>query len=163
MAQLRLIALALALVGCRRSEAAPGSGLTAPAGWQPSAELARSAADAAKSDAVAVTGSEAWAEPARGCYGFWLMLHGAAGPIDVAADQLVASVSHAGVAVSDVAKPPAGDRGVLGLAFAKAPYHGNLRAELAKTGEVAAVACMWNDREPKACAAGCAALLGSMR
>ena len=164
MAQLRLIAIA-ATFAIGASEAAPSptaSGLTAPAGWHAVPELAQAAKVAAETPATAVSGAEAWAEPARGCYAVWLMLRGDAGPIQTAADQLLASLAHAQIAVSDVAKPPAGDRGSLALMFAKAPYHGQLRAELAKTGEIAALACLWNDREPKACEATCTTLVGSM-
>jgi hypothetical protein len=157
MAQLRLMALVLC-AACGRSEAAPG--LAVPAGWRSAPDIAKAASEAAGS---AATASEAWAEPARGCYGIWMELHGASGAIDTAADRLVASVQKLGVTTSAIAKPPAGDRGELQLAFAKPPYHGTLRAQLAKTGEVNALACMWNDREPKACEAGCTTLLGSLR
>jgi hypothetical protein len=51
---------------------------------------------------------------------------------------------------------------VLSLAFERAPYHGKLRAQLAKDGAITALACFWNDREPAACAAGCTAMIGSM-
>lgn len=161
MAQLRLIALALC-AACGSSEAAPppGSGLTAPAGWRSAPQIAKAAADAAGSGATA---SEAWDEPARGCYAVWIGLHGAAGAIDAASDRLVASVQKLGVATSEIAKPEAGERGELQLAFTKPPYRGKLRAQLARTGEVIVLACMWNDREPKACEAGCQALLGSLR
>jgi len=161
MAQLRLIALALC-AACGTSEAAPppSSGLTAPAGWQVAPQIAKAASEAAGSSA---TSSEAWAEPARGCYAVWIGLHGAAGAIDAAADRLVASVQKLGVTTSEVAKPAAGEHGELQLAFAKQPYRGKLRAQLAKTGDVIALACMWNEREPKACETSCATLLGSLR
>jgi hypothetical protein len=159
MAQLRLIACAIACAACGRSEAAP-SQLQAPAGWRSAPELAKAASDAAGS---AATASEAWAEPARGCYAVWLALHGAAASIDVAADQLVAGVQKLGVTASEIAKPQAAERGELAFAFAKQPYRGRLRALLAKTGDVNALACMWNEREPKACEKQCAELLGGLR
>lgn len=161
MAQLRLIAVALC-AACGRGEAAPSpsSGLAAPAGWQAAPQIAQAASQAAGSGATA---SEAWAEPARGCYAVWIALHGAAGAIDAAADRLVASVQKLGVTTTEVVKPAAGEHGQLQLAFGKAPYRGTLRAQLAKTGDVIALACMWNEREPKACEAGCTALLGSLR
>jgi hypothetical protein len=159
MAQLRLMVLVVC-AACGRSEAAPGSGLAAPAGWRSAPEIAKAAGDAAGSG---VTASEAWAEPARGCYAVWLALHGAAGPIDVASDQLVASVQKTGASTSAIAKPAVAERGELVLAFEKSPYRGRLRAQLAKTGDVGVLACMWNEREPKACEAGCSTLLGSLR
>ena len=158
MALLRLIAVAaIACCACRRTEAAP-SPIAVPAGWKAAPELAKAAADAAATDAVKVVASDAWSEPALGCYGMALRLEGGAAAIDSAADQLVASVQKSGVTVSDVVKPGTTKddvRGVLALKFANAKYHGVLRAELAKTGEVFAVACSWNQREPKACAAAC--------
>jgi hypothetical protein len=159
MAQLRLIACVALAAACGRSEAAP-SPLQAPAGWRAAPELAKAAGDAAGS---ATTASEAWAEPARGCYAVWLALHGAAGSIDAAADQLVAGVQKLGVTASEIAKPSTGDRGELALAFVKPPYRGRIRAQLASTGDVTALACMWNEREPKACEAACTQLLGSLR
>ena len=159
---------ALACGACRRTEAAP-SPIVAPAGWKAAPELAKAASDAAKpnaNDGVKVVAAEAWSEPARGCYGVSLRLEGAAVAIDAAADQLVASVQKAGVTVSDVVKPAAGKddaRGVLALRFATAKYHGLLRAELAKTGEVFAVSCLWNQREPKTCEAACGKLVEAVR
>jgi hypothetical protein len=47
--------------------------------------------------------------------------------------------------------------------FERAPYHGTLRAELASTGAVSALACAWNAREPAACEAACVALLGGAK
>jgi hypothetical protein len=163
MALLRVIAIAIAIAGCacRRTEAAP-SPIAAPAGWKSAPELAKAATDAAKSDTVKVVAADAWSEPAMGCYGIALRLVGGAAAIDTAADQLVASIQKAGVTVSNVAKPAVAKddpRGVLALEFANAKYHGVMRAELAKTGEVFAVSCMWNQREPKACAAACSKLV----
>jgi len=165
MALLRLIAVAaIACCACRRTEAAPiAAPAAAPAGWKGAPELAKAAADAAKTDAVKVASSEAWSQPAMGCYGVSLRLTGGAAAIDRAADQLVASVQHSGVIATDIVKPGAGDRGMLSLGFTKAPYQGTLRAELVKTGEVAAVACLWNQREPKACAAACGKLLEAVK
>ena len=164
MALLRVIAL-VALACCSRTEAAP-SAIAIPAGWKAAPELAKAAADAAKTDHVKVVASDAWSEPALGCYGMALRLEGGAAAIDSAADQLVASVQKSGVTVSEVVKP-AGSKddahGVLALKFANAKYHGVLRADLAKTGEVFAVACSWNQREPKTCAAACAKLVEVVR
>jgi hypothetical protein len=157
MVQLRLTLLALCVAATTR--AAPPSGIAPPAGWRAVPELAKAAGDAAGS---ATTASEAWAEPARGCYAVWLSLHGAPAPIDAASDQLVASVQKIGAQPTAVVKPQAADRGELSLAFAKPPYRGKLRALLAKTGDVSALACMWNEREPKACETACTPLLGGL-
>ena len=166
-----VVALA-ALGGCARGEAAPSaapaattavSGLTAPKGWRAAPAIAKAAADAAKSAAVSIAGSEAWAQPAMGCYAVWLSLGGSASPIDAAATELVAALDKAGVATRDVVKPAAGERGTLVLGFDKSPYRGKLDAVLTNTGAVTALACAWNQREPSACEAACTTLLGSMK
>ncbi|HEY1546769.1 MAG TPA: hypothetical protein VGG28_03080 [Kofleriaceae bacterium] len=158
MAQLRLIAM-LALASCGRGEAAP-SQLQAPAGWRSAPELAKAASDAAGS---AATATEGWAEPARGCYAVWLALHGAAASIDAAADQLLAGVQKLGVTASEIVKPQPAEHGELAFAFSNQRYRGRMRALLAKTGDVSALACMWNEREPKACEAQCVQMLGGLR
>lgn len=180
MAQLRLIgpqlAVSLVLASCGRSEAAPPagtvrSGLAAPAGWHVDGGLAKLAATAASDpksgprSGIAVAGSEAWSEPSRGCYAVWLALHGASAPIDVAAEQLLAALAKElpDVKLAEVAKPTGGDegRGTLALSFDARGFHGKIRAELAGTGDIHALACVWNQREPRACAKGCAALFGA--
>ena len=165
MAELRLIAV-LALAACSRGEAAPASsssGLVAPKGWRAAPAIAKAAADAAHSDAVTVAGSEAWAQPAMGCYAVWLSLAGAASSIDAQAGELVTAIDKAGVTSRDVVKPPAGERGALSLGFDKPPYRGKLVAMLTSTGAITALACAWNQREPAACEAACAPLLGSLK
>ncbi|HEY0253705.1 MAG TPA: hypothetical protein VGC41_19375 [Kofleriaceae bacterium] len=148
MAQLRLIAVFVA-----------GSAVAGiPAHWARDPELAKAAASSV-GDGITVTASDAWSEPSRGCYAFSLGVKGVPGPIDQAADQLVAEITKLGATTRDVQKPAVGERGTLSLGFDKAPYHGKLRADLAKTGEVSAVACVWSEREPKVCEAGCAELL----
>lgn len=161
MAELRLIAIAMACaMGCRcgseKSAPAPAlhSGLVAPAGWQVLPSLAAAARQAAPTSA----GSEAWGDPARGCYAAWVALHGD-GELDKLADQVVKSVT-AQATLRDVAKP-APD--VLTASFEHGDYRGKLRARLATSGDVAALACFWNPREPAACEASCAQLLGSMK
>lgn len=129
-----------------------------PAKWARDPELAKAAA-ASVGEGIAVTASDAWSEPSRGCYAVSLSLKGAAGPIDVAAQQLVDEIAKLGAKPRDVQKPVAGERGTLALGFDKAPYHGKLKAELMKTGEVSALACVWSEREPKVCETGCAELL----
>jgi hypothetical protein len=166
MAELRLMLIALA--SCAASEAAPppaasASNFAAPKGWAVDTALAKTAATAAGGDKVTVLGSDAWSEPSRGCYAIWIDLAGGAVPIDAAADQLIAAMTTQKATLREIQKPAAGDAGTLALAFDRAPYHGKLRAELVNTGEVRALACMWNQREPKACEAGCAGLLGAMK
>jgi hypothetical protein len=168
MAELRLIVLALALAGtaCRASEAGPSSGLTPPAGWQPLPSLATAAGDTAKQAAIALEGAEAWGDPARGCYAAWLGLRGNAGAPLAISDALLASfaIDLPGVTVADVVKPVANaDAGIVSLTFTRPPYHGRLRAQLAKSGAITALACFWNTREPLACDAACGQLLGGMK
>jgi hypothetical protein len=174
MAELRLMVLLAATLGasCGRSEAAPttapASGLVTPAGWTADVELAKVAASAMvdpKSGDLTVTASEAWSARARGCYAVWLDLHGAAAPIEAAATQLLDALAHElpGIAIHEVVKPAPGDHGTLALAFDTRGYHGTLRVELAATGDVRALACLWNSREPAACAVGCATLSGGAK
>ncbi|HSD91077.1 MAG TPA: hypothetical protein VLB44_26325 [Kofleriaceae bacterium] len=160
--------MALAMIGCRASEAGPGSGLTPPAGWKALPTLAKAATDAAAAARIVVDGAEAWGEPARGCYAGWLALAGGKGTPDKVADQLVASLtaepSLAGITVRDVVKPAAGAAaGILSLDFTHAPYTGKLRAQLARDGHIALLACFWNEREPVACETACTQLLGGMK
>lgn len=167
MAQLRVtLALVAAVAGCRASEAGPSSGLTPPAGWRPLASLATAAGGAAKQAGMTVDGAEAWGEPARGCYGAWLGLHGAKGAPLAVADAILATLPAElpGVAVADVVKPAANaDAGVLALAFTRGTYRGRVRAQLASSGLMAVVACFWNPREPAACETKCTQLLGSVK
>ena len=160
MAQLRVM-IATALV----AGPALAGPVAAPKGWAVDPALAKAAATAAADPktAITVTASAAWSDPARGCYALALDLHGAAGPIDAAADQLIAALTTelAGAKLHDVQKPVAGERGTLALGFeAQRGYHGKLRVELAKTGEVHALACVWNPREPKVCEAACTKWFG---
>lgn len=165
MAVVRLIAVA-ALAACRASEAGPTSGLTPPSGWRPLPELATAAGDTAKQAAITVDGIEAWGEPARGCYAAWLSVRGDAGAPAGLADSLIASmtVDVPALTVSDIVKPEAkADAGVVSLAFTRPPYRGRVRAQIAKTGAIAALACYWNQREPIACEAACNQLIGAMK
>lgn len=167
MAQLRLtVALLAGVAGCRASEAGPSSGLTAPTGWRPLPSLAVAAGSAAAQAGLNLDGAEAWGEPARGCYGAWLGLHGPKTEPRVAADAVLATLPTElpGVAVADVVKPAAGaETGLLALAFTRGTYRGRVRAQLASSGLTSIVACFWNPREPVACEAGCAQLLGSLK
>lgn len=167
MAQLRLILL-VALTACRASEAGPTSGLAVPAGWRAMPELATAATDAAKAAKITVDGVEAWGEPSRGCYGAWMALRGDAGAPELLGEKLVMAVSGdpalAGITVTDIVKPAKdADAGVLSLSFARGAYTGRVRAQIARTGAYAVLACFWNQREPVACESSCGQLVGSMK
>jgi hypothetical protein len=158
----------IALASCAASEAAPSptaSNIAAPKGWIADPALAKTAAAAAAGDKVSVLGSDAWSDGSRGCYAIWLDLSGGAGPVDAAADGLIAATTKelTGVKIRDLQKPVVGETGTLAFAFDKTPYHGKLRAELTKAGEIRALACMWNQREPKTCETGCTAMLGAVK
>lgn len=173
----RVLLAIVAVLGCRASEAGPGSGLAPPAGWQAAQQLAAAASDAAKADGVTIDGAEAWADQARGCYGAWVAWRGGSGAPEKLADALLLAVSSEksleGIAVREVVKPtPGGNVGVLSFGFDRAApsgdsaaslYRGTVRAQLARDGHVAALACFWNQREPAACEADCAKLVGSMK
>lgn len=164
----RMVLAIIAVLGCRASEAGPGSGLAPPSGWQALPQLAAAATDAAKADGVTIEGSEAWGDQARGCYGAWVAWRGASGAPEKLADALVRAVSSEksleGISVSDVVKPTPGAKdGVLSFAFERAAYRGTLRAHVMSDGHVAALACFWNQREPAACGVDCAKLVGSMK
>ncbi len=162
MALLRLMLVSLA--GCGQAGAQPSatSGLTAPAGWSAIPEIATAAATAAKSGGVTVDGAEAWGEPARGCYGIWLALHGDG----ASAEQVLAGLAGQPVTIRDVVKPETGDGLVaLGFATTNAPgtsvrgtYRGRLRARIS-AGNITALACFANEREPLACEGACTTLL----
>ena len=154
----------VALAACGASDAAPGAGSAVPPGvtppfMPPKAAIATpppgwiaipSVASAARG---AVTG-DAWGEPAMGCY---------AVAVSFAAHDAKALLAEvrASVSIRDVVEPPA-QGGVLAFAFDKAPWQGRVRAVIA-TGEVTALACFWNDREPVACEAACVGVLGSLK
>ena len=176
----------IALASCTASEAAPSptaSNIAAPKGWSVDPALAKTAAAAAAGDKVNVLGSDAWSDGSRGCYAIWLDLSGGAGPVDAAADGLIAATTKelTGVKIRDLQKPVVGETGTLAFAFdvypappsggaasprkagLATPYHGKLRAELTKLGEIRALACLWNQREPKTCETGCTAMLGAVK
>ncbi|MCX5745253.1 MAG: hypothetical protein NT062_22480 [Proteobacteria bacterium] len=161
MARLRLAALALAGCASAASQPAPPtrtSGLGVPAGWQALPELATAVGTAARADGVVVEGSEAWGEPARGCYAAWIALRGSDAALGIV-DDVLAGITREQITVSEVVRPT-GD-GLLALAFARAPYRGTLRARL-EHGRIVALACFANDREPASCAAACSTLLGGV-
>lgn len=165
MALLRMMLVALAACGQAGAQPSATSGLTAPAGWIALPEIATAAATAAKGGGVTVDGAEAWGEPARGCYGVWLALHGEG----ASAEQVLAGLAGQAVTIRDVVKPETGD-GVVALGFetTKAPgtsvlgsYRGRLRARIA-ADKISALACFANEREPNACEGACTTLLGGL-
>ncbi|MBA3455618.1 MAG: hypothetical protein H0T42_21165 [Deltaproteobacteria bacterium] len=157
----------VALTACGQAGAQPSaaSGLTPPAGWIAIPEIATAAATAAKGDGVTVDGAEAWGDPARGCYGVWLALHGAG----ISAEQVLAGLASQPITTRDVVKPESGD-GIIALGFettaapgstVRGSYRGRLRARIA-AGKITALACFANEREPSACAGACTTLLGGL-
>ncbi len=164
MAHLRLIALAL-VAACGQAGAqanAAASGITPPAGWQALPEVARAAADAAKGDGVTVAGSEAWGDPARGCYGVWLKVSGTG----VSAEQVLAGIASEAaetkIEIKDIVKPAASDgNGIVAFAFDTASYTGRMRARI-ESGSLTALACFANERERVGCDAACTTLLGAL-
>ena len=165
MALLRLTLVSLAACGQAGAQPSATSGLTAPAGWIAIPEIATAAASAAKGGGVTVEGAEAWGDPARGCYGVWLALHGDG----ASAEQVLAGLGGQPVTLRDVVKPETGD-GVVALGFdtttaagpnMRGTYHGRLRARIA-AGRITALACFANEREPTACEESCTALFGGL-
>src|SRR5262245_6932160 len=135
MAELRVVLLA-ALAGCSSSEAAPTSGLLPPAGWQALPSIAAAAKRAATESKIAVEGSEAWGDPARGCYGAWLAISGGRGNAAKMADDVVASISKLdGITLKEIVKPATGSD-ELTLGFERAPYRGHVRATLGTGGHI---------------------------
>lgn len=162
MAHLRLIAIALVIAACGRAGAQGSggtiaSGITPPAGWTALPDVARATGAAAKAEGVTVA-SEAWGEPARGCYAVWLRLDGSG----ASADQVLDGIASEKLEIKDLVKPTAEDgQGILSLAFARPGYTGRLRARIA-SGSITALACFANERETVACTTTCTALLGSL-
>lgn len=170
MARFRLSLVALLAAGSggacgqagAQASAAAASGISAPAGWQVLPEMARAVGDAAKADGVTVAGTEAWGEPARGCYAVWIRLTG----IGASVEQVLAGLASEKLETKDILKPTsegnaADGLGIVALAFAKPPYAGRLRARI-ESGSISALACFANEREPIACETACSSLLGSL-
>jgi hypothetical protein len=144
----RLSAIAIAAVAaCRGASAAPAADLAAlraqlavPAGW---IELPK-VADAARA-AGAELHAAAWGDPAAGCY---LVLVSARGAKEDEAEAKDALGTALGV--------PGGSG-----AFAQAGLTGKVRGWAQAVGEdvvSTAAACVYNEREPAACAASCDAV-----
>jgi len=156
MALLRLMLLALAACGQAGAQPSATSGLTAPVGWIAIPEIATAAATAAKGDGVTIDGAEAWGDPARGCYGVWLALHGDG----ASAEQVLAGLTTEPITTTNVVKPESGD-GLVAMSFTRGVYRGRLRARIA-AGKITALACFANEREPIACDGACTTLLGGL-
>jgi len=162
--------IAVALVACSSAGAEPGAPPVAgghrPAGWKQLPLVARAVASAAASDGVIIDAVDAWGEPALGCYGVWLDLHGGTATAAVLADQVIDSLSRrdgsagprGALAVDDLVRPSGAD-GVLAFQFAAPPYRGRVRAQLS-SGRISAIACFRNHRTPAVCDAACADVLG---
>lgn len=143
----RLGLIAVVAIGCRGASAAPGADLAAlraqlavPAGW---IELARVAETARGSGAN--MHAAAWGDPAAGCY---LVLVSATGAKE---DEAAAQA-----ALADAIGVPGGSG-----AFAQAGLTGKVRSWAAAAGDdvvSTAAACVYNEREPAACAASCDAV-----
>ena len=76
--------IVLAFAGCGSAAADQprserSSGIRPPAAWQALPSVADAARAAASATGVTVDGSEAWGEPAMGCYALWIALRGAGG------------------------------------------------------------------------------------
>ncbi len=140
--------------GCAQASGAPNPAPVPPDGWRALPELAREVAEAAKTDGIAIDGSEAWGGPAIGCFGVWLALRGST---EGFADQALASLAAAKLTVSDVTKSADG----LTARFVRGATRGRLRAR-AEAGTVRALACFGTGREPAACDATCGALIGKL-
>jgi len=145
---LAIVALAACAIagGDARADGPPAP----PASWRALPKVAAAIADGAKADGVAIEASLAWGDPARGCFATWLALRGS-GP--ATADQVVSSL--AGMQLHDVVA----SAGAVALAFQRAPFRGVLRATL-DGDAVRALACFGDGREPVACEAACATMIG---
>ncbi|HTL31739.1 MAG TPA: hypothetical protein VL326_01375 [Kofleriaceae bacterium] len=153
----------LALAGCRASEAAPGSGLTGPAGWKSLPSLATAARDAAKASGFTVDDADAWGDPARGCYSAALSLTTRLAKPAKLADELMKGLKTEGIDVTGLETPAANAKdGVLKFMFEKAPYRGQLEANIGSNGHITMHVCFRNQREPQMCDATCAQWLRSM-
>ncbi len=159
------LVLIAALSACGHADAqsasAPdrASGLVAPKGWQALPVVAAAVRLAVPAPGVTIDGIEAWGEPAMGCYGVWLALRGSGGTPEALAEQVLAGIAAEQIVTTDVVLPATD--GVLALKLSRPPYVGRLRARL-EDGQITALACVSNQREPVACEMACATLLGAL-
>lgn len=185
--------MAVAAVACSTAgaePAVPGPGAPSappagfagprPAGWKQLPAISSAVAAAVRADGVTIDAVDAWGEPARGCYGVWLELHGGTGAAIALADDALASLQRAAgptglhrraagsgapaaigspgpLVIDEVVKPTTAE-GVLAFRFTRSPYRGRVRAQLGR-GRVAAIACFGNQREPVDCEARCARVI----
>jgi hypothetical protein len=143
--------MVVALAACSRAEAVPPPAIQPPAGWQPLAELATAASEAAKGDGVPVEAAAAWGDTAMGCYALALTVRGDSSPAAISKELAAGFVA---TKIGDVA---AGSDSVA-LTFERGAYRGKLHAQI-RDSAIEAVACFWNEREPDACAAACAGMM----
>lgn len=186
--------MAVAAVACSTAGAEPaGPGVPSappagfagprPTGWKQLPAISSAVAAAARADGVTIDAVDAWGEPARGCYGVWLELHGGtAAAAPALADDALASLQRAAgpgglrdraagsgapaasgspnpLVIDEVVKPTTAE-GVLAFRFTRSPYRGRVHAQLGR-GRVAAIACFGNQREPVDCEARCARVIPS--
>ena len=156
-----LIGSLVGLGGCGSADAQAtvASGITPPSGWQALPSVATATRMAAGASGVTIDGAEAWGEPAMGCYAMWIALHGSGGGVEELTQQVLDGIAAEKIDVSDVVKPTSAD-GVLALTIERKPYRGRLRARLGD-GRIAALACVANQREPRACETACNPLVES--
>ncbi|HET9621747.1 MAG TPA: hypothetical protein VFP84_10290 [Kofleriaceae bacterium] len=154
--------MALALVACNAAgadPAPPGALPGSPASWKALPAIASAVSQAAAADGVTVDATDAWGDPALGCFAVRLALHGGAASNDALVDQVLAGLASkpGGLTFSELVKPtPTGD--VLAFSFARAPYRGRVRAKLA-AGKITALACFGNQRAPAGCETTCGHML----
>jgi hypothetical protein len=155
MADLRLIVL---LAGCSAADAQPAktSGIAPPTGWQALPAVATAARIAAGAPGVTIDGAEAWGEPAMGCYAVWIAMHGGNAGSDELTKDIVDGL--AAEKITATVEPGA----PVNFTLEKAPYKGRMRATLFD-GQITALACVANQREPASCEAGCMQLLGAIK
>lgn len=153
----------LALVACNAAGAdpAPAGALPgSPASWKTLPTIAHAVGSAAAADGVTVDASDAWGDPAVGCFALRLAMHGGAATTDALVAQVLGGQAGAAaprLTFSEVVKPAAGSD-VLAFAFARPPYKGHVRARLA-SGKITAMACFGNQRDPASCDATCTHML----
>jgi len=85
----------------------------------------------------------------------WIALRGGGATIA----EVLAGLEANSVRMRDVVKPTT-DQGPLSVTFDRAPFFGRLRG-VTGSGQVTAVTCFANGREPDNCERGCTQLLGA--
>ncbi len=157
MADLRVIALALAACGSAKAQPDPVS-ITPPQGWQALPAAVTAAKSAAAAPGIVVDDVKAWGEPTAGCYALWFALHGNGGGAEAIAKELVDGLVAEKFTVGNSAVAD----GFVELSLERTPYKGRLRAQVGD-GRVAGVACVANQRDPASCEAPCKTMLGAVK